>query len=226
MKLKGYRYPKDIIQQSVRWYLRYSLSYRDREEMLEERGVFVDHTSIFRWVIRLTPQLEAEFRKRKAPVGGRWRLDETYVKVKGQHRYLYRAVDKAGRTIDFLLTARRDRAAALRFLEKAIGQNGLPELINIDKSGANTAGIEDYNDAHEGVEIEIRQCKYLNNIVEQDHRNIKRRTRPMLGFKSFRTARIVLGGIEVVHMLRKGQLASAAGDAQMTAAEAFNSLAA
>ena len=174
MKFKGYRHLKDIILQSVRWYLRYNLSYRNLEEMLEERGVFVDHTSVFRWVIRLTPQLEAEFRKRKAPVGARWRLDETYVKVKGQHRYLYRAVDKAGNTIDFLLTARRDRAAALRFLEKAIGQNGLPELINIDKSGANTAGIEDYNESHcDAAPIEVRQGKYRSNIAPQDHRNIK-----------------------------------------------------
>ncbi len=194
--------------------------------MLEERGVFVAHTSIFRWVIRLTPQLEAEFRKRKAPVGVRWRLEETYVKVKGQHRYLYRAVDKGGNRMDFLLTARRDPAAALRFLEKAIGQNGLPELINIDKSGANTAGIEDYNDEHEGVEIEIRHCKYLNNIVEQDHRNINRRTGPMLGLKAFRTARIVLGGIELVHMLGKGQLASAPRRCSASAAESFYQLAA
>jgi len=135
---------------------------------------------------------------------------------------MYRAVDKADLTIDFLLTARRDHAAALRFLKRAIGQHGLPSLINIDKSGANTAGIEDYNDAHEGVEIEIRRCKYLNNIVEQDHRIIKRRIRPMLGFKSFRSARNVLGGIELVHMLRKGQPASA----RMSTAEAFYSLAA
>ncbi len=125
-----------------------------------------------------------------------------------------------------ILTARRDRGAALHFLEKAIGHNGLPELINNDKSGANTAGSEDYNDAHEGGEIEIRQCKYLNNIVVHDHRNIKRRTRSMLGFKSFRTARMVLSGIELVHMLGKGQFGSSAGDATMSAAEVFYSLAA
>ena len=226
MNLKGYRHPKDIILQSVRWYLRYNLSYRDLEEMLEERGVFVDHTSIFRWVQRWTPEPLAAFKERKAHAGDRWRLDETYVKVSGQHRFLYRAVDRAGDTIDFLLTARRDAAAALRFLEKAIGQNGLPSFINIDKSGANKAGIEAYNDAYDGPAIEIRQCKYLNNSVEQDHRNIKRRTRSMLGFKSFWTARVVLGGIELVHMLRKGQLASAPRQALISAAEAFYGLAA
>jgi len=133
--------------------------------------------------------------------------------VNGQYRYLYRAVDKSGDTIDFLLTARRDRAAALRFLEKAIGDNGLPSLINIDKSGANKVGIEAYNDVHDGLTIEILQCKYLNNV--------KRRTRSMLGFKSFWTV-----GIELVHMLRKGQLAAAPGETAASAADAFYELAA
>lgn len=226
MKLKGYRFPRDIILQSVRWYLRYNLSYRDLEEMLEERGVVVDHTSIFRWVQRCTPLLTAAFKGRKAPVGRRWRMDETYVKVRGQDRYLYRAVDKAGDTVDFLLTARRDRDAARRFLEKAMGQNGRPSLINIDRSGANKAGIADYNDARAKRPIAVRQCKYLNNVVEQDHRSIKRRIRPMLGFKSFWAARVVLAGIELVHMLRKGQLASGPRQPAPTAAEAFYRLAA
>jgi len=195
--------------------------------MLEERGAFLDHTTVFRWVIRFTPLLLAAFKKRKAPGGGRWRMDETYVKVKGHDRYLYRAVDKAGDTVDFLLTAHRDRDAARRFLEKATRQNGVPTLVNIDKSGANKAGIEDFNAAgHDAAPVEVRQCKYLNNVVEQDHRNIKRRIRPMLGFKSFWTARVVLGGIELVHMLRKGQLASAAGEMPLSAADAFYGLAA
>ena len=125
----------------------------------------------------------------------RWRMDETYIKVNGKDRYLYRAVDKEGQTIDFLLIAYRDRNAARRFLEKAIKSSEEPSLINIDQSGANTAGIGDYNDNNFAC-IEIRQCKYLNNIVEQDHRNIKRRIRGMLEFKSFWKARIVLGGVE------------------------------
>ena len=227
MDTKGFRFPDDVILLSVRWYLRYQLSYRDLSEMLAERGASPVHTTIFRWVQRFTPELVAAFSKKKAPVGRRWRLDETYIKVSGKPRYLYRAVDKAGDTVDFLLTARRDRSAARRFLEKAIGNNGAPTLINIDKSGANTAGINDYNAELGGwsANIEIRQCKYLNNVVEQDHRNVKRRIRPMLGFKSFWTARVVLGGIELVHMIRKGQLATE-GRAPMSDAEAFYALAA
>jgi putative transposase len=226
MDFKGFRFPKDLILLSVRWYLRYNLSYRDLEEMLEERGAFLDHTTVFRWVIRFTPFLLAAFKNRKSPIGGRWRMDETYVKVNGQDRYLYRAVDKNGDTVDFLLTARRDCRAARRFLEKAIDQNALPSLINIDKNGANKAGIEDYNANHDAVDIEVRQCKYLNNIVEQDHRNIKRRIRPMLGFKSFWTAEVVLAGIELVHMIRKGQLVQIVSEVSTSAAEQFYRLAA
>ena len=132
-------------------------------------------------------------------------MDETYVKVKGVWKYLYRAVDKAGATVDFLLTAKRDRKAALRFLRKALCQHGTPEKITIDKSGANTAAIESCNAEHKAG-IEIRQVKYLNNILEQDHRAVKRTVRPMLGFKSFRSGAATLAGIELMHMIRKGQL--------------------
>jgi putative transposase len=131
-------------------------------------------------------------------------MDETYVRVKGTWKYLYRAVDKAGATVEFLLTAKRDRNAALRFLRKAIRHNGAPEKITIDKSGANTAAIEGHNTEHKAG-IEMRQVKYLNNIVEQGHRAIKRQTRPMLGFKSFWSA-VTLTGVELMHMIRKGQL--------------------
>ena len=151
-------------------------------------------------------------------------LDETYVKVKGHWKYLYRAVDKAGQTVDFLFTAHRDCAAALRFLRKAIGSQGLPEKITIDKSGANKAAIESYN-AEEQTTIEIRQSKYLNNVVEQDHRAVKRLTRPMLGFKSFWAAQSTLAGIEVMHMIRKGQLQSE-GEEERTPADQFYALAA
>jgi putative transposase len=155
--------------------------------------------------MKLLPVLEAVLRKRKRPVGQSWRFDETYIRVNGEWKYLYRAVDKEGNTIDFLLTAKRDRKAAKRFLDKAIKQNGVPETITIDKSAANNAAIEDYN-AEQETSIRIRQVKYLNNIVEQDHRAVKRITRPMLGLKSFRTARILLAGIELMHMISKGQL--------------------
>jgi putative transposase len=167
--------------------------------------VEVDHSTLNRWVVKYVPSLEKQFRAHKRTVGSSWRLDETYVKVKGAWKYLYRAVDKAGATVDFLLTAKRDCRAAHRFLRKAIRGNGTPEKITIDKSGANTAAIE-YHNGETKAGIEMRQIKYLNNIVEQDHRAIKRQTRPMLGFKSFWSAAVTLAGIEIIHMIRKGQL--------------------
>jgi putative transposase len=201
---KGSHFERDVILWGVRWYVAYPMSYRQLEEMMEERGVEVDHSTLNRWVVKYAPLLEKQFRAGKRAVGSSWRLDETYVKVKGCWKYLYRAVDKTGATVDFLLTAKRDHKAALRFLRKAIGQHGEPEKITIDKSGANTAAIESYNAEYE-TDIEIRRIKYLNNIVEQDHRAVKRVTRPMLGFKSFRSAAATLSGIELTHMIRKGQ---------------------
>jgi transposase-like protein len=204
MDFKWAKFEKEVILQCVRWYLSYPLSYRNIEEMMLERGVQVAHTSIYRWVIKYTPEIERKFRKHKRPTGSSWRLDETYIKIKGEWKYLYRAADNEGETIDFLLTAKRDLKAAKRFLKKAIRNNGEPEKINIDKSGANTAGIQAVN-AQTGLNIEIRQVKFLNNIVESDHRRIKHRIRPMLGFKSFESAKITLAGIEVMAMLKKSQ---------------------
>jgi len=222
--IKRFRFPLEIMLVCVRWYVAYPLSLRHLEEMMQERDVLVDHSTVQRWAMKLLPVLEAVFRKRKRPVGKSWRFDETYCRVNGEWKYLYRAVDKEGNTIDFLLTAKRDRKAARRFLDKAIGQNGLPETITIDKSAANNAAIEDYNVEQE-TSIQIRQVKYLNNIVEQGHRAVKRITRPMLGFKSFRTARVILTGIELVHMIRKGQLRTV-GRTTPSFAQQFYSLAA
>jgi putative transposase len=151
--------------------------------------------------------LEKEFSKRKKAVGKRWRMDETYIKVKGQWLYLYRAVDKQGNTVDFLLTKRRQRMSAQSFLIKAISNNRKPDLINIDKSGANKHAIRVYN-KRSFSKIKIRQCKYLNNIVEQDHRFIKKRITDGLGFKEFESAKRALTGIEMVHMIKKDQLIS------------------
>ena len=151
-------------------------------------------------------------------------MDETSITVKGQWRYLYCAVDKYGETIDFLLTEHRDTEAALRFLKKAIRRNGVPETITIDGSDANEGAIKRDNEAH-GTSIIIRQVKYFNTIVEQDHRAVKRVTRPMLGFKSFDAAQDTLVGIELVHMIKKRQLVVAEGDEGRTAAELFYSLA-
>ncbi len=222
--VKRLRFPLNVMLVCVRWYVAYPLSLRNLEEMMLERGVTVDHSTIHRWILRLMPVLERTFRQRKRVVGTSWRMDETYVKISGQWKYLYRAVDKAGKTVDFLLTAKRDRAAAQRFLARAIEGNGLPQTVTIDKSGANTAGIENYNSEH-GTAIAIRQCKYLNNIVEQDHRAIKRIIRPMLGFKSFPCGRVILGGIEIMHMICKGQLQCNDGST-LSAAQKFYSLAA
>ena len=211
---KGSHFERDVILWGVRWYVAYPMSYRQLEEMMEERGVEVDHSTLNRWVLKYVPLLDKQFRDRKRQVGSSWRMDETYVKVKGAWKYLYRAVDKTGATVDFPLTAKRDGKAALRFLRKAIRHNGTPEKITIDQSGANTAAIESHNAEHEtehNAGIELRQIKYLNNIVEQDHRAIKRLVRPMLGFKSFWSAAVTLAGIELMHMIRKGQLLLAGG---------------
>ncbi|MCS4320780.1 transposase-like protein [Serratia sp. BIGb0234] len=170
---KRLHYPVDVIAQCVRWYLAYSLSLRNIEEMMAERGVIVDHSTLHRWVLRLVPLLDKAFRRHKRKLGRRWRMDETYIKIKGQWKYLYRAVDTSGQTVDFLLTARRDAAAALRFFRKAIHLHGEPEVVTIDKSGANTAALATLNASKPEEEtITIRQSKYLNNLIEQDHRNI------------------------------------------------------
>ncbi|MDE9543523.1 IS6 family transposase [Xenorhabdus bovienii] len=219
-------YPTDVIAQCVRWYLAYALSLRNLEEMMAERGVIVDHSTLHRWLIRLVPLLDKAFRRHKRSVGRRWRMDETYLKVKGQWKYLYRAVDSTGQTIDFLLTAKRDAAAALRFFRKAIRHHGEPERVTIDKSGANTAALATLNaDKPEEENITIRQSKYLNNLVEQAHRDIKRRIRQMLGFKSFRRAQTLLAGIELIHMIRKGQYQHPQSDG-LSPAEQFYLLAA
>src|ERR1700757_3545750 len=202
---KGAHFPQDSILMGARWYVAYPLSYRHVEELMEERGVPIDHATIQRWVVKYSPQLEEAFHRRKRPVWISWRMDETYIKVKGQWRYLYRAVDKHGQTIDFLLTEERDEPAAKRFLTKAIGRHGIPEKITIDGSAANEAAIKNYNEEHDTT-IVIRQVKYLNNIAEQDHRAVKRITRPMLGLKSFDAAQGTLAGVELMHMIKKWQL--------------------
>jgi len=198
-------YPLEVMLVCVRWYSAYPLSFRQIEEMMAERGVFVDHSTLHRWSMKMLPVLAAAFRRRKRPVGKSWRMDETYVMVGGQWQYLYRAVDRDGDTVDFLLRVKRDHAAARAFFERAIDLHGVPEKITIDRSGSNTAAIASIQ-ADSGLPIEMRQSKYLNNIVEQDHRAVKRITRPMLGFKTFRCARILIAGIETMHMIRKGQL--------------------
>jgi putative transposase len=225
VSFKGAHFPQEIILTGVRWYVACPLSTRHVEELMRERGVHVDHSTINRWVIRYSPQLEEAFHRRKRPVWISWRMDETYIRVKGEWRYLYRAVDKYGQTIDFLLTEHWDTEAALRFLKQAIRRHGVPETITIDGNEANEAAIKRYNEEH-STNIIIRQVKYLNNVVEQDHRAVKRVTRPMLGFKSFDAAQATLAGIELMHMIKKRQLVVEEGEEGLTAAEQFYSLAA
>ena len=209
-ELQGGPLPTEIILPCVRWYVAYPLSTRHVEELMLERGVHVDHSTVNRWVIKYSPQLAEAFHRRKRPVWISWRMDETYIKIKGQWYYLYRAVDKYGQTIDFLLTEQRDEPAAKRFLTKAIRRHGAGE-ITIDGSAANEAAIKSYNTEH-GTNIIIRKRKYVNNIVEQDHRAVKRVTRPMLGFKSFDAAQDTLVGIELMHMIKKRQMVVEAGE--------------
>jgi putative transposase len=210
----GKQFPKDIILMAVRWYVAYPLSYRNIEELMAERNVKVDHATLNRWVVEYSPQLESEFRKNyKNKTNSSWRMDETYLKIKGKDIYLYRAVDKFGKTIDFMVSEKRDKEAALSFFNKAIGENGLPEKVTMDKSGANKAGIDAINlflfsmfyMAKTIFQITVRQIKYLNNILEQDHRAIKRITKPMMGFKALHSAEATIAGIELHHMLKKGQ---------------------
>lgn len=186
---------------------RFSLSYRDLEEMMQIRGAFVDHATIQRLVKRFVFLIDKRVRQRKKPVNGIWRMDETYVKICGKWSYLYRAVDSAGNTIDFLLRAKRDASAAKAFFRKAIKTRGRPEKVSIDKSGSDKSALDALNkNVEQKQKIIIRQIKYLNNIVEQDHRFIKKRTKPMLGFKSFPSARETIYGIENIRIIQKGQI--------------------
>jgi len=199
----------EIILVNVRWYLKYSLSYRNLEEMMAERGVKVDHTTIMRWVHQYSPEIEKKVRRYLRPTNDSWRMDETYIRVKGEWKYLYRAVDSNGNTIDFMLSAKRNKKTAKRFLKKALGSkhNKIPRVITVDKNPAYPSAVNELkNDRILPKKVNLRQIKYLNNIVEQDHRSIKRIVRPMLGFQSFHTAIKTLKGIEIMHMIKKGQV--------------------
>jgi transposase-like protein len=207
--VKWKHYAGEIILLNVRWYLKYALSYRNLQEMMAERGVEVDHTTIMRWVHQYSPEIEKKVRRHLRPTNDSWRVDETYIRVRGKWKYLYRAVDSNGNTIDFMLSTKRNRKAAKRFLKKALGSkhNQMPRAITVDKNPAYPIAIHELkNDRILPQNVNLRQIKYLNNIVDQDHRPIKRIVRPMLGFQSFYTAAKTLKGIEIMHMLKKGQV--------------------
>jgi putative transposase len=210
ISFSGTQFPKDVILYAVFFYVRYGVSYRDVEEIFAERNVKVDHSTLNRWVIKYSSSLALAAKKNKRAVATSWRMDETYIQVKGQWVYLYRAVDKFGDTVDFMLSEKRDEAAATAFFKQAIDNNGFPKKVVMDKSGANYVGLENINFLLmlAGIIsfVEILQIKYLNNLVEQDHRFIKKITKPMMGFKAFHSAKATIDGIETAHMIRKGQL--------------------
>lgn len=206
---KWKHYQPDIILLTVRWYLRYNLSFRNVVEMMEERGLSIAHTTIMRWVHQYGPELDERVRRHLKTTNDSWRVDETYIKVKGQWMYLYRAVDSESNTIDFYLNEIRDTKAAKCFFKKALRSFHVskPRVITVDKNPVYPIAIEQLKKEKSIPDgMQLRQQKYLNNIVEQDHRFIKRRVRSMLGFKSLRTATLILSGIEAMHMMKKGQL--------------------
>ncbi|MGE6896668.1 IS6 family transposase [Priestia flexa] len=205
---KWKHYQSDLILLTVRWYLRYNLSFRDLVEMMEERGLSIAHTTIMRWVHQYGPELDERVRCYLKTTNDSWRVDETYVKVKGQWMYLYRAVDSEGNTIDFYLSKARNKQAAKCFFKKALAFShaSKPRVITVDKNLAYPVAIQELKEEKQMPEgIQLRQVKYLNNIVEQDHRFIKKRIRSMLGLKSLRTAKRIIAGIEAMHMIKKGQ---------------------
>jgi transposase-like protein len=198
----------ELILCAVRWYLRYSLSLRDVEELFAERGLEADHTTIWRWVQRYGPELEQRLRRHLKPTNKSWRVDETYIRVRGRWCYLYRAIDSTGATIDFLLSALRDTAAAKRLFRTALSDPSHPQprVINTDKAcfyGSAIAAVK-----AEGALRRLcrhRPVQYLNNILEQDHRAIKRRVKAKQSFREFRAAGRPIAGYEAMHMIRKGQ---------------------
>jgi IS6 family transposase len=209
LSFKGRQFTAKVILWAVRWYLMFPISYRDLELMLADRGVTIAHTTIFRWIQAYAMELEKRIRPHLHPSNGSWRVNEAYVKVKGRWTYLYRAVDSRGQTIDFLLSAKRDTTAAKRFFGKALGQPHTvnPRTITVDKNPAYPRAVAEMKAGRELLRrSQLRQVKYLNSIVEQDHRRIKRLTKPGLGFGSFWTARRTLAGYEIMTMVRKGQV--------------------
>ena len=176
---------------------------------MQERGVEVDHSTINRWVLKYAPELDKRIRPPLKLTNDSWRVDETYIQIKGVWKYLYRAVDSQGSTLDFMLSAKRDGKAAARFFRKVLKANHVtqPRVINVDKNAAYPVAMETLKSEQTlAPETQLRQVKYLNNRIEQDHRNIKRIVKPMLGFKSFHSARRTLSGIEAMKMICKGQV--------------------
>ncbi|EEL96034.1 hypothetical protein S3E15_01777 [Bacillus mycoides] len=204
---KWKHYHHDNILQTVRWYLRYNLSFRDLVEMMAERGLSVAHTTIMRWVHQYGPELDKRIRRHLKQTNDSWRVDETYIKVKSQWMYLYRAVDSKENTIGFYLSTARNHKAAKQFFKKALQSFHIsePRVVTVDKNPAYPIAVEELRKEKKmPLGIQLRQVKYLNNIVEQDHRFVKKRVRSMLGLKSFRTDTSIISGIEAKRMVKEG----------------------
>ena len=203
---KGRHFDQEIVVLCVRWYLSFKLSFRDLVAMMSERGIGIAHTTILRWVQHYTAEFQKRWERYARSVGGSWRMDETYIRVKGEWMYLYRAVDKAGKTVDFYLSRKRDVNAAKAFLRKAMKGQRIPTKITLDAYAASHRAVAELKASGElPKRVQVRTSKYLNNTIEQDHRRVKQRLRPMLGLKSFRTATVVIGGIELAEKIKKGQ---------------------
>src|SRR5450755_2035600 len=203
---EGRHFDREVIIVCVRWYLRFKLSLRDLVEMMAERGLALAHTTIMRWVQRYAPEFVKRWNQWGRPVGRSWRVDETYVKIRGERRYLYRAVDRAGKTVDFRLSAKRDVAAAKAFFAKAAKSQGAPQTVTLDGYAASHRAVREMKaDGLLPEGTKPRSSKYLNNLIEQDHRGVKLRIGPMLGFKRFRNAAITIAGIELLRRILKGQ---------------------
>ncbi len=204
---KGRHFEREIIVLCVRWYLRFKLSLRDLVEMMAERGLTLAHTTIMRWVQRFVPEFEKRWNQFARKAGRSWRVDETYVKVRGKWTYLYRAVDREGQTVDFRLSANRDVKAAKAFFQKALKTQGRPPVsITLDGYAAAHRAVRELPaQSSRWKDTQLRSSKYLNNMIEQDHRNVKSRINPMLGFKVFGRAAITIAGVELLHRIRKGQ---------------------
>lgn len=204
---KGRHFEQEIIILCVRWYLRYKLSYRDLVEMIAERGLSISHTTILRWVQRYAPEFDKRWSRFAAPTGSSWRVDETYVRIRGRWAYLYRAVDASGKTVDFRLSPRRNVASAKAFFRKAVlSQRQSPETITLDGYAASHRAVRELQEQGRLPNLtKLRSSKYLNNLIEQDHRNVKSRLGAMLGLKSFASAATTIRGVELMHRIRKGQ---------------------